>query len=364
MYTMQHPDFKIQKLPLEHLDYTKLNKLIITANRELAKYDGLIQSIPNPEILLWTLTTSESLSSSRIEWTQTSFSEVVRYQDSLKENNKHFADIQEVINYKKALLYAIDKIQKEALSLNLIKEIHNILLDGVRWSHKERWNFRTKQNRIWTFWSTPENAEYLPPAPEEIGEYLKNLESYFQDEEDDPLVQAAIIHSQFESIHPFLDWNGRVGRLLIPLFLYSKGLLSYPSFYMSEYFEYDKYGYVLALRKVTHELNREWWIEYFLNAVIGQVHHNTERIKNMNTLYESMKRNIPLIIKSNKYMEIIDFLFKKPVFTVWEFIEKVGLSRAVSYKYLDLLAKEEYLSIEDNTKIMTYNFKLLMEIIG
>lgn len=361
---MQHPDFKIQKLPIKNIDYNSLGKLIVSANRELAKYDWLIQSIPNPEILLWTLTTSESVSSSRIEWTQTSFSEVVRYQDSLKESHKHFADIQEVVNYKKALLYAIEKIQKEDLSLNLIKDIHRILLDWVRWSNKDRWNFRTKQNRIWTFWSTPETAEYLPPAPEKIVKLLENLEEYFQYEDNDPLVQVAIIHSQFESIHPFLDWNWRVWRLLIPLFLYSKWLLSYPSFYMSEYFEYDKYWYVLALRKVTHELNWEWWIEYFLNAVIWQVHHNTQRIKDMQALYENMKNNINSIIKSSKYMEIIDFLFKKPVFTVWEFIEKLWFSRAASYKYLDLLAKEWYLLLEEDTKIMTYTFKLLMEIIG
>ncbi len=359
---MQHPNFRIPTLPLKNIDYNKLNKLIILANRELAKYDGLIQSITNPEILLWSLRTSESVSSSRIEWTQTSFSEVVRYEDSLKKNNKHYADIQEVINYKKALLYATDKIQKESLSLSLIKDIHKILLDWVRWTNKDRWNFRKKQNWIWTYWSTPETAEYLPPAPEKIEKYLKNLEEYFQYDEEDPLVQVAIIHSQFESIHPFLDWNWRVGRLLIPLFLYSKWLLSYPSFYMSEYFEYDKYGYVLALRKVTHELNREWWIEYFLNWVVGQVHHNTERIKDMQLLYENMKNNIKSIINSRKYLEILDFLFKKPIFTVAEFIENVWLSRALCYRYLDILQKEWYLSLEDS-KVMTYNFKLLMEII-
>ena len=264
---MQHPNFKIPILPLKHIRYDKLGKLIVLANRELAKYDWLIQSIPNPEILLWTLTTSESVSSSRIEWTQTSFFEVVRYQDSLKEKNKHFADIQEVVNYKKALIYATEKIQKEKLSLSLIKEIHKILLDWVRWSNKDRWNFRKTQNWIWVYWSKPETAEYLPPAPEKIEKYLKNLEDYFQYNDEDPLVQVAIIHSQFESIHPFLDWNWRVWRLLIPLFLYSKWLLSYPSFYMSEYFEYDKYWYILALRQVTHELNREWRIEYFLNGV-------------------------------------------------------------------------------------------------
>lgn len=359
---MQHPDFKIPNLPLKNIKYDELNKLIILANRELAKYDWLIQSIQNPEILLWSLTTSESVSSSRIEWTQTSFSEVVRYQDSLKESNKSFADIQEVINYKKALIYATEKIQTESLSLSLIKDIHRILLDWVRWSNKDRWNFRKTQNWIWAYWSKPETAEYLPPAPEEIEKHLKNLEKYFQYDDVDPLVQTAIIHSQFESIHPFLDWNWRVGRLLIPLFLYSKWLLSYPSFYMSEYFEYDKYGYVLALRQVTHELNRKWWIEYFLNGVVGQVHHNTERIKNMQMLYENMKKDINSIIKSKKYIEILDFLFKKPIFTVAEFIENVWLSRALSYKYLDLLQKEWYLKLEEDSKIMTYNFKLLMEI--
>ena len=148
---MQHSGFLIPKLPL-NINYIPLQQLIVLANRKLANYDGLIQNIPNPEILLWTLTTSESLSSSRIEWTQTSFSEVVKYQDSLKKTDKNFADIQEFINYKKALLFAVDKIQKEPLSLNLIKEIHSILLDWVRWANKDRWHFRTKQNWVSSFW--------------------------------------------------------------------------------------------------------------------------------------------------------------------------------------------------------------------
>ena len=127
---MQHPDFKVKNLPLNDIDYNALNQLIISANRELARYDGLIQSISNPEILLSSLTTSESVSSSRIEGTQTTFSEVVKYESSLKESNKKYADIQEVINYKKALLYAVEKIQEDNhLTLNLIKEIHAILLD-------------------------------------------------------------------------------------------------------------------------------------------------------------------------------------------------------------------------------------------
>lgn len=360
---MQHPDFKIPELPLKNIKYDGLNKLIINANRELAKYDGLIQNISNPEILLWSLTTSESVSSSRIEWTQTSFSEIVRYQDSLKNTNENFASIQEVINYKKALIYATEKIQSENLSLKLIKQIHSILLDWVRWENKDRWNFRNKQNWIWVYWSTPETAEYLPPAPDELDGYLNNLEQYFSYDDYDPLVQTAIIHCQFESIHPFLDWNGRVGRLLIPLFLYSKWLLSYPSFYMSEYFEYDKYEYINSLRKVTHKLNWEWWIEYFLNAVIWQVYHNTQRIKDIQSLYESMKRAMNTVIHSPKYIEIIDFLFKKPIFTVAEFIDKVKLSKVSSYKYLNSLQKEWFLDFEKNSKIITYKFKLLMDIL-
>ena len=360
---MQHPDFKIPELPLKNLNYEKIMDSVVLANRELWKYDGLIQNIPNPEILLWTFATTESLSSSRIEGTQASISEVIKYQDSLKETDKNFADIQEVVNYKKALLFAIEKVKKEDLSLLLLKETHWILLNWVRWSDRERWQFRTKQNRIWTRDSTPETAAYLPPAPEEMDKYLKNLEEYFKYDDRDPLVQVAIIHSQFESIHPFLDWNWRIWRLLIPLFLYKKWLLSYPSFYMSEYFEYDKYSYILALRKVTHELDWEWWIEYFMYAIVAQVHHNTQRINDMQKLYDSMKSSFYTVIHSPQYIKILDFLFKKPIFTALEFSEKTWISKSMCYSYLDKLVKEWFLSVEWDSQTKTYTFKLLMDII-
>ena len=360
---MQHPDFKVKTLPLKDLNYDKIMDSVVLANREIWKYYWLVQTIQNPGVLLWIFTTIEAVSSLHIDWIQTSILEVIKHQDSINNEDQKFEDIQEVLNYKKALLFAFDKIEDEDISLPLLKDIHSILLDWSKWENKEKWEFRTIQNWIWSSDSTPETASYLPPSPKELDKHLKNLEDYFKYDDRDPLVQAAIIHAQFDNIYPFLNWNRRMGRLLIPLFLYKKWLLSYPCFFMSEYFDYDKYPYINALRKVTHELNRELWIEYFMYAIVAQVRYNTQRIKDMQSLYEDMNNSLYWVIHTPQYVKILDFLFKKPVFTVAEFIENTWISKTMSYEYLWKLKHKWFLQLDEKSSVKTYIFKFLMDII-
>ena len=252
-------------LPLQNIDWVKFVNLIGKANAELARYDGILQGIINPHVLLSPLTTKEAVLSSRIEGTQASLVEVFEFEASKQADiqTEKQKDIQEIINYRKSMGIAVNWLAKKPITINMIKEVHSILLDSVRGKDKGRGRFRTVQNWIGRPGTSIEQAEYVPPEPMRIMEFLSNFEKYIHYEEKDILVQLAIVHAQFEIIHPFVDGNGRVGRILIPLFLYEKRLLSLPMFYISEYFETNRDEYYDRLKAITSEKRWEEWIEFF-----------------------------------------------------------------------------------------------------
>jgi Fic family protein len=164
-----------------------------------------------------------------------------------------------------------------------------------------------------------EDAMYIPPSPFQMQQSLNNLEKYFHINDKDILVQTAIIHAQFEIIHPFLDGNGRIGRLLIPLFMYSKGLLSYPSFYMSEYFSLEKEKYYTHLHGISENGNWNNWIVFFLDAVIKQAKINLSKVQQIIQLYEKIKELIQKEVHTHHFIDITDFIFCKPAFKASEF---------------------------------------------
>lgn len=336
-------------LPLDNIVWGKLVRLIANANSELGRYDGVLKAVPNPMLLLSPMTTQEAVLSSRIEGTQANLRDVLEYQAAPKhqgrmsEGIRH--DIQEIINYRLAMEEAVEELTRRPLSLNMIRSIHWTLMDSVRGQNKARGEFRRIQNFIGAPDSTIETARYVPPDPLRLMEYLDNFEKYIHYDEEDRLVQLAIIHAQFEIIHPFLDGNGRVGRILIPLFLYEKELLTTPTFYMSEYLEANDAEYRDRLLAITKTGAWMSWIQFFLEAVAGQARANTAKAESILQLYDAMKAWVTESTHSQYAIQILDGMFSMPYFTINQFADRTNIPRATASRALNKLVEDGALNV-------------------
>ncbi len=333
-----------QLLPLDTLDWVRFIKLIGQANAELARYDGILQGIINPRVLLSPLTTKEAVISSKIEGTQASLEEVLQYEASPDVKTEKYDDIREIINYREATRFAIQWMKEKPITLNLIKQTHGILLDSVRGRDRSRGNFRTSQNYIGKPGVSIEQASYIPPEPLILMDHLSNFEKYIHYDEKDRLVQLAIVHAQFEIIHPFLDGNGRIGRILIPLFLYEKKVLHSPMFYISEYLESNRDEYYAKLRGISEGKKWEDWIEFFLKAIVAQSKANSLKAKSILDLYEKKKTRITDITRSQYAIKILDTIFAQPIFNTTDFIKHSRIPKPSAMRLLKILHKEGILS--------------------
>jgi Fic family protein len=308
--------FVPQKLPIEEVAWEPLIPLIGQANRALAHYNGILYGVPNPEVLLSPLTTQEAVLSSKIEGTQATLGEVLKFEAGEKpESEARRQDIQEIMNYRAALRTAEEELKTRPFNLNLLLRLHEVLLDSVRGQNKARGRFRTLQNWIGAPGSTIDQAEFVPPDPMLVPEYLDSWEKYYHSDRPDALVQLAIVHAQFEIIHPFLDGNGRLGRILVPLFLYEKKHLSRPMFYLSAYLEQHRDEYVGRLRALGQSPDA-WngWIAFFLKALVEQASRNAEKARAVMDLYENLKQRVINQTHSQFAVPLLDQLFERPIF--------------------------------------------------
>lgn len=332
-----------KKLPLTSLQWSSFIRLIGQANAAIARYDGILQGIINPDILLSPLTTQEAVLSSRIEGTQATIEEVLEFEAAPEIETARYEDIQEIINYRKSMHLAIEELKKRPISLNMILNMHSVLLNSVRGYNKGRGRFRTIQNWIGAPGTPIENATFIPPEPQHLMEHLSNLEKYIHYDEEDRLVQLAIIHAQFEMIHPFVDGNGRLGRILVPLFLYEKGLLGSPMFYISSYLEENRTAYYDKLRGISENDDWSGWIRFFLTAVIEQAKNNSKKAKAILTLYERMKTEVTRLTRSQFSIQTLDELFNRPVFKTTDFARRTGISMASTKRILNFLKNNHIL---------------------
>ena len=363
---MKQP-FVPQYLPLEPINWVRFISLIGQANAEIARYDGILQGISNPGILLSPLTTREAVLSSKIEGTQASLEEVLEYEASPDIKAKKYDDIKEIINYRKAMRFAVQWLNKKPITLNLIKEMHAILLDSVRGKDKARGHFRTTQNYIAKAGDPIEKALFIPPTPAKLMDALSNFEKYFHYDEKDRLVQLAVLHAQFEIIHPFLDGNGRIGRLLIPLFLFEKSVLNSPMFYISEYMEDNRAEYYVRLRAISDEGKWDDWIEFFLKAVIAQAKANSTKAKSILALYNTKKDRITEITHSQYAIRILDAIFARPIFNSADFVKTSKIPRASALRLLSQLKKGgviEAIKPGGPRKAEVFAFSKLLKIVG
>ena len=306
-------------------DDTKLDKLLAEANRQIGELNAYSLLIPNVDLYIKMHVKIEANKSSRIEGTKTTVEEDLL--DVTDINPEKRDDWEEVQNYVKATNYGVERIKKGfPVCTRLIREIHRILMQGVRGEHKTPGEFRTSQN--WIGGSMPSTAVYVPPPHTEVVECLSDFEKFINNEKIDTpdLIKIAILHYQFESIHPFLDGNGRIGRLLIPLYIQSKGMLEKPCLYISDYIERNKDIYYDMLTRVRTRNDMIGWIKFFLEAVIETSKTAKEKFRNVVEFTMEMDKTIiELPIKTENAKKVIDLLYDEPVLTRNKMSEITGI---------------------------------------
>jgi Fic family protein len=334
-----------QFLPLTDLDYTRLIRKVGPANAALARYDGLLQSVVNPDVMLSPLTNQEAVLSSRIEGTQATADEVLEYEAGMEFEGAKVHDIQEIVNYRKALILGAERLAHRPLTLSLIRSMHGVLMDSVRGANKTPGQFRVNQNWLGPEGCPMDQATFVPPSPLQLLDYLEAFETYLAGDDVDALVQVAVMHAQFELLHPFQDGNGRIGRLLIPLFLYHKRSLATPMFYLSEYLESHRELYYTRLRGISQDGDWTAWLEFFLDAVMEQAKANTDRVRRILALYERMKSRITELTRSQHALKVLDSLFDRPIFRPSDFVERSAIPKQTASRFLGILRNAGILSV-------------------
>ncbi len=304
------------KLPLKTLDWTSLVADMGRANRTLADYNGMLRHLPNASILLAPLTVQEAVLSSRIEGTLATMTEVLQFEaGEPPEGLSRRDDIEEILNYRRALALATKELGKRPFNLNLLLQLHGVLLSGVRGQNKARGEFRRQQNYIGSLAGGKKTVRFTPPDWQMLRPALDNWEKYYHADERDPIVQLAIVHAQFEFLHPFLDGNGRLGRILVPIFLFERGLLREPNFYLSEYIEAHRDEYI-GLLNALGRTKAAWtaWVRFFLLAVERQAEQNARKATAMLELYGDLKGQFLEVTRSQFAVPLLDFIFSTPIF--------------------------------------------------
>lgn len=327
-------------LPIQALDHASLLPWVGRANAALARYDGLLAGIPNPAVMLSPLTTQEAVLSSKIEGTQATVDEVLEQEAGLLKEGEKYKDIQEISNYRLALYQARKHLEAYPIRLGFIRELHRTLMDSVRGQDKTPGEFRLDQNWIGKLGCTIEQATFVPPNPLQLPDYLRAWEQYLDSDDVDFLIQTAVMHAQFELLHPFKDGNGRIGRILIPLFLYQKKVLSQPMFYLSEYLENHRDEYYERLKRISADGDWNGWISFFLRAITEQAAQNGTRVVAIKALYEEMKRVIHETTRSQYTVHLLDAIFSKPIFRTSELAQRLSEDHGIHEKTAPALLRQ------------------------
>jgi len=308
----------------------QLQFLLSEADRALARLDGVSSVLPNPDHFIAMYTKKEALLSSQIEGTQASLEGLLAFEAGLKPK-EDIHEIKKVINYEKALNYGFDRLRKDdfPMSLSLVKEIHHILLKGTRGTSRMFVVFRRSQNWIGPPGVTINDAIFIPPPPNQVGELMLNLNIFMHRTDSiPPLVKIGLIHAQFETIHPFLDGNGRIGRLLITFYLYWKGILTRPLLYLSYYLKKYRGKYYDYLMKIRLEGDWLGWLKFFLQGVAEISLEAASSAKEIIGLKDTLSKELlRKKIGGAQAIKLLDMLFEKPLISVSDVVLKFKISR-------------------------------------
>jgi Fic family protein len=315
------------------------------ADRALGELAGLGRAMPNPHLFIGPFLRREAVLSSRIEGTQTDIADLYAYeagQLSLPglSPQKPESDMREVLNYVRALEYGLERVNTLPVSLRLIRELHERLMKGVRGEHATPGEFRRRQNWIGRPNCAVEDADFVPPPVYEMSEALDAFEKYLhQDNDYPPLVRLALIHYQFEVIHPFIDGNGRIGRLLLSLLLVNWKLLPLPLLYLSAYFERHRQDYYALLLAVSQRGAWQEWLSFFLHGVVEQAQDTGARAKQMQDLQSKWRRQLQQARISGLMLGIVDSLFERPFFSAREIQTRFKVTHPTAMRALQQLEK-------------------------
>ena len=304
----------------------------------LARYDGILEVVPNSGILLAPLTTREAVLSSRIEGTQATMGEVLHFEAGQEPRSQaRRDDIHEVLNYRTAMRHAERLLETLPLSQRVVREAHAVLMGGVRGQRKSPGEYRRSSNWIGPPGCTADEVRFVPIDAGNLPEAMGAWERYIHAKTPDKLVQLAILHAEFEALHPFLDGNGRLGRILVPLFLWQAGLIRAPMFYISAYFEARRSTYYDGLLAVSRDDDWTGWCRFFLDAVRLQAEDHLAKAQGIIALYNDMKSRIVELTRSQYAILALDWIFERPIFRSSEFVSRSTMPAPTARRLLRIL---------------------------
>lgn len=317
--------------------------LLSEADRAVGRFGGVGQNLPNPHLLIGPFKRREAVLSSRIEGTQASFSDLLLFEVT-PESEQRFEDVREVANYVQALDHGLARQRSLPMSLRLIREMHRLLTNGVRGQQRDPGEFRRVQNWIGPTGCDVTTATYVPPSPDELPGALASFEKYLHAPRKLPaLIRVALIHYQFAAVHPFLDGNGRIGRLLITLMLCTDGVLPGPLLYLSAYFERRRKEYYAGLLAVSREGKWEEWIEFFLRGVKEQADDAVQRASRLMSLRAAYRTRLSATRASARALELSEVLFETPAMSVGQAARRLGVTTRGAQQVVDKLVKADVL---------------------
>jgi Fic family protein len=353
-YKSFQPNFINKQIQVDDMEVIKL---LSQADRELGRLDMYSKYIPNIDLFISMHVLKEAIQSSKIEGTQTNLDEALLNKEDIPFDKKD--DWEEVQNYIRAMEWAINELNNLPFSSRLIKETHKILLQGVRGEKKQPGEFRKSQN--WIGGATINDATFIPPVHTSVPALIGDIEKFFHNEEIPlpELLKIGLIHYQFETIHPFLDGNGRIGRLIIPLYLVCKGIIQKPILYLSDFFEKNRKLYYDNLMLVREKNELPQWFKFFLVGVIETSKSGIITFDNILQLQKTVNKKIQnLGRKGTNARKVVDYLYKRPMIDAEKVSEVAGISLPSSYKLITDLENLEILKeITGSQRGRTYVFE-------
>jgi Fic family protein len=322
-----------------------MQTMLSKADRALGRLDGSIQTLPDPDMFVFMYVRKEAVLSSQIEGTQSSLNDLLEAEAAIHDANRP-SDVSEVLNYVRAMNYGLQRLAEMPISVRLIREIHEELMQNVRGNHANPGELRRSQNWIGPGGSTLNDAIFVPPPPHEVERLLSDLEKFVHDENDIPaLIKIGLIHAQFETIHPFLDGNGRVGRLLIAFYLCQKEILLKPVLYLSHWFKLHRARYYELLQNIRDKGEWEEWTKFFLEGVASVSLEATETARKIVAMREEHRRNITDRFgrSAGNGLRVLESLYTHPFIDNRTVMEKLGISFPAAADLIDRFVEADLL---------------------